>query len=83
MNHEDYKSYDDLPLMLSVKELGAVLGISRTSAYELVHTKEIPSVKAGSRILVPKAKLIPANVDTNDLGGRENGILRGGPRALL
>ena len=47
MNHEDYKSYDDLPLMLSVKELGAVLGISRTSAYELVHTKEIPSVKAG------------------------------------
>lgn len=39
MNHEDYKFYDDLPLMLSVKKLGAVLGVSRTSAYELVHSK--------------------------------------------
>ncbi len=71
MNHEDYKSYDDLPLMLSVKELGAVLGISRTSAYELVHTKEIPSVKAGSRILVPKAKLIEwIESQVNDDGKR-------------
>ena len=71
MNHEDYKSYDDLPLMLSVKELGAVLGISRTSAYELVHTKEIPSVKVGSRILVPKAKLIEwIESQVNDDGKR-------------
>ena len=71
MNHEDYKSYDDLPLMLSVKELGAVLGISRTSAYELVHTKEIPSVKAGSSILVPKAKLIEwIESQVNDDGKR-------------
>lgn len=71
MNHEDYKSYDDLPLMLSVKELGAVLGISRTSAYELVHTKAIPSVKAGSRILVPKAKLIAwIESQVNDDGKR-------------
>ena len=71
MNHEDYKSYDDLPLMLSVKELGEVLGISRTSAYELVHTKEIPSVKAGSRILVPKAKLIEwIESQVNDDGKR-------------
>lgn len=71
MNHEDYKSYDDLPLMLSVKELSAVLGISRTSAYELVHTKEIPSVKAGSRILVPKVKLIEwIESQVNDDGKR-------------
>ena len=30
-----YKSYDELPLMLSVPEVAAVLGISRAGAYEI------------------------------------------------
>ena len=50
MKHSTYTSYDELPLMLSVTEVAAVLGISRAGAYELVHGNEFPALKIGSRI---------------------------------
>lgn len=53
-----YKSYDELPLMLSVMELSEFLGISKSGAYELVKTKGFPVVKIGARVLIPKDKLI-------------------------
>lgn len=53
-----YKSYDDLPLMLSVPEIAAVLGISRAAAYELARSKDFPSLRIGTRIVVPKDKFI-------------------------
>lgn len=52
-----YKSFDELPIMLSVTETATVLGISRTSAYELVKGNGFPSIKVGSRIDVPKDEL--------------------------
>lgn len=52
-----YKSFDELPIMLSVTEAANVLGISRTSAYELVKGNDFPSIKIGSRIVVPKDEL--------------------------
>ena len=51
-----YKSYDELPLMLNVETIKNVLGISLTSAYELMHEKDFPSIKIGNRIIVPKDK---------------------------
>ena len=39
MNESKYKSYDDLPLMLSVPEVAEVLGIGRAHAYELAKAK--------------------------------------------
>ena len=33
MNEAKYKSYEELPLMLSVPQVADVLGISRTNAY--------------------------------------------------
>ncbi len=56
MNESNYKSYDELPLMLSVREIAKVLGISKASAYELVRTKGFPVLKIGSRLVVPKEK---------------------------
>ena len=58
MKQTVYKSYDDLPLMLSVPEVASVLGISRAGAYELVRNDGFPALKIGSRIVVPKDKLI-------------------------
>ena len=58
MNKSSYKTYDDLPLMLSVPDLAKVLGISRAGAYELAHSREFPSMKIGSRIIVPKDKFL-------------------------
>ena len=58
MNEAKYKTYDDLPLMLSVPDLTEVLGISRAGAYELVKSEGFPSLHLGNRILIPKEELI-------------------------
>lgn len=57
MNKCTYKNYDELPLMLNVVQVAAVLGISRAGAYELVHSEGFPTLKIGSRIVVPKDRL--------------------------
>lgn len=53
-----FKSYDELPLMLSIVQVAEVLRVSKTSAYELAHTKSFPSMTVGSRMIVPKDKFI-------------------------
>ncbi len=58
MENEFYKNYDEMPLMLSVSQVAKVLGISRTSTYDLVKEKDFPSITIGSRIVVPKEELI-------------------------
>lgn len=58
MSKSSYKTYDDLPLMLSVPDVAHVLGISRAGAYELAHSREFPSMKVGSRIIIPKEKFL-------------------------
>ncbi len=57
-NETIYKKYDELPLMLSVMEVAAILGISRAGAYELVRSEDFPTIKIGSRIIVPKEEFI-------------------------
>ena len=64
MKHSTYTSYDDLPLMLSVAEVAAVLGISHAGAYELARSSGFPSLKIGSRIIVPRDKFL-AWIDAN------------------
>jgi len=44
-------------LTLTVEEAAASLGISRASAYEAVRRGEIPAIRIGRRILVPRAAL--------------------------
>ena len=51
-------SYDDLPITLTVEQVGDVLRISRSKAYELVHEKGFPTVKIGRRLLVTKISLM-------------------------
>ena len=58
MNKSSYKTYDALPLMLSVPDVAKVLGISRAGAYELSHSRAFPSMKVGNRIIIPKDKFL-------------------------
>ena len=53
-----YKSYDDLPSVLSVKELKDFLCISRAGAYQLLHREDFPTLHIASRMLVAKDKLL-------------------------
>ena len=57
MKKGTFKSYEDLPLMLSVPEMGAALGISRAGAYELARSEGFPALRTGTRIVIPKDKL--------------------------
>ena len=57
MKKETFKSYEDLPLMLSVPEMAAALGISRAGAYELARSEGFPALRIGTRIVIPKDKL--------------------------
>ena len=56
MKESVYKSYDELPLFLNAELVGKVLGVSSTTAYELLHQKDFPSVRVGNRLIVPKEK---------------------------
>lgn len=58
MKQVQYKSYDELPLMLSVPDVADVLGIGRANAYELVRSEGFPALKIGNRIIVPKDEFI-------------------------
>ena len=50
-------NYDDLPLVLDMKEMQKVLGISRTTAYQLVHEEGFPAFRSGNRIKISKEAL--------------------------
>ena len=51
-----YKSYDELPLFLNAEIVTNLLGVSTTAAYELMHEKDFPVLKIGSRMVIPKEK---------------------------
>lgn len=51
-------SYDGLPLTLSVRELMPILSVGRNTAYELIHSGQIRSVRIGRRICIPKAEVL-------------------------
>ena len=44
-------------LTLTVREASKLLGLSRNSAYQGVLTGEIPHIKVGKRILIPRRAL--------------------------
>ena len=58
MKESTYKNYDDLPLFLNVAMVARVLGVAPSSAYELMHEKDFPTLRVGSRIVVPKENFI-------------------------
>ena len=45
-------------LVYTVSEAGELLGISRAFAYELVARGELPVIRLGRRLLVPKVALL-------------------------
>lgn len=58
MKLSEYKSYDDLPLFLNAKMVAQVLGVSVSSGYELMHGPDFPTLRVGSRMVVPKEQFI-------------------------
>ena len=61
----NYHSFDELPLTLRVEDLMPILGIGRNTAYELVRSKQIYSVKIGRQLRIPKQALIDYLMSSN------------------
>ena len=53
-----YNSFDDLPLTLRVEDLMPILGIGRNTAYALVRSGQIKSIKIGRQIRIPKDAVV-------------------------
>ena len=51
-------SYDQLPVALNALQVAAMLGISRAGAYNLMRSEGFPTLRIGSRMVVPKDKLL-------------------------
>lgn len=47
-------SLDSLPLALRVEDLMPILGIGRNTAYELVRSGQIRSIRIGRKIRIPR-----------------------------
>ena len=54
----EYRSFDDLPLTLRVEDLMPILGIGRNTAYELVRSEQIRSIRIGKQLRISKQTLI-------------------------
>lgn len=48
---------DNLPVVLSVQQLAEVLQIGRNSAYDLVKSGQIRSIRIGRTIRIPQSSL--------------------------
>ncbi len=58
MNQKQYHSLEELPLMMNMADVAAVLGISRAGAYKLVHSADFPAFQIGKRIVVSCEKFL-------------------------
>jgi excisionase family DNA binding protein len=59
-------------LTLSVDETAKCLGIGRNSAYEAIARGEIPVIRVGKRLLVPKAALETLLAAGQPLNNKDN-----------
>ena len=69
MVNQYYRSFEELPVMLTIPQVAKVLSISRAGAYELAHSRNFPAMLIGSRIVVPKDRLL-AWVDQRPLSAK-------------
>ena len=58
MNQKQYHSLEELPLMMNMTDVAAVLGISRAGAYKLAHSADFPAFQIGRRIVVSREKFL-------------------------
>ena len=49
-----FTNYEDIPLAFNPEVLGQIIGVSRSTAYQLVNTADFPKIKAGKRIIIEK-----------------------------
>ena len=57
-NAHKYHSMEDLPLILKVEDIMALLNIGRNTAYEIIRCGQIRSIRVGKQLRIPKQAII-------------------------
>lgn len=52
-----YTNYESLPIFLTIDDLMALLNIGRNSAYDLIRSGQIYSLRVGRQIRIPKESI--------------------------
>lgn len=58
MKHVPLVDVEELPIVLTVDQVAEVLCIGKNTAYDLVRSGEIKSVRVGRQIRIPKSALL-------------------------
>ena len=64
-----HETRQSIPRTFTVSEAATMLGISRTSAFKAVRSGELPSLRFGRRIVIPRAAIEHLLDGSEDLGG--------------
>ena len=60
-------------MLLSISEAAAMLGNSRPSIYQLIHSADFPIVRLGGRVLIPVKQLEDwLDAQVSNKGGEDN-----------
>lgn len=55
---EEYRNWDEVPLVLSAKDVQKILGLSKGKTYELMNSEQFPTLFVNKRMLVTKEAFI-------------------------
>lgn len=58
LKNENYCSANDLPLILKIDDLMEILEIGRNTAYELIRSGRVYSIRVGNQIRIPKQAVL-------------------------
>ena len=58
MQESTFTNYDQLPLFLNANTVAQVLGVSISTAYELMHKQSFPVLRVGSRMVVGREQFL-------------------------
>ena len=55
---EENRNWDEVPLVLSAKDVQKILGLSKGKTYELMNSEQFPTLFVNKRMLVTKEAFI-------------------------
>ena len=58
MDRVAFRKVEELPLVLTPMDIAAVLGISRNTAYELIHSEDFPILRVGKHYRVSRKRFL-------------------------
>jgi predicted DNA-binding transcriptional regulator AlpA len=53
-----YKSPEELPMVLNVREVADYIGLAMANAYELTKRADFPAFRIGKRVFVPRDQFL-------------------------